>query len=358
MAKIKDTMSRKRRGWNIFFIVYIFITLVCFIWPMPSRGGATEAPDSNRGILLENAKKEGTVVFYSTKTAEENNAIINGFQKRYPSIKVGVYRSSAENLLTKILMEVQAKRHEGDVYSISGLQVIVLKNKGLLMKYYPSELDAYPPHYKDPEGYWVSMVSNTYVLSYNTKLVLPQHIPKSYEDLLNARWKGAIGLDREEYEWFATMLEYWGRDKGLEFMRKLSNQGLQFRKGHSLLTQLIIAGEIPIGLSYGWSVENAKSKGAQIDWVKTVPTVANLGPIAIAAHPAHPSAAKLFYDWVLSREGQETLRKFNRIPCREDMEPDPPSLTKGVQLVPSNIVSLASRYAEITKEFDQIFLKK
>ena len=180
-----------------------------------------------------------------------------------------------------------------------------------------------------------------------------------YEDLLNPKWKGLISLETEEYQWFYNVLQIMGRDKGLDFMKKFAGQNLQMRKGHTLLAQLVAAGETAIAtVVYSNRVERMKGSGAPIDWVRFKgPTITAINAISIPDKAPHPNAARLFVDFALSKEGQGLLRGQRRVPARPDVFPDPPSLTKGLNLYPAKPEGMIESYNETVARFDEIFNK-
>jgi iron(III) transport system substrate-binding protein len=147
-------------------------------------------------------------------------------------------------------------------------------------------------------------------------------VPKSWEDLLDPKWKGGkICLDTRRHDWFYGMLEVMGADKGKRFMQQLRDQKLEFRQGNTLILQLLTAGEFPLAITYAHSVEYVKAKGAPVDWVALDPMIAISQPIALYRHAPRPNAGKLFIDFVLSKEGAGLLREQQRIPARLDVEP-------------------------------------
>jgi iron(III) transport system substrate-binding protein len=148
-----------------------------------------------------------------------------------------------------------------------------------------------------------------------------------------------------------------GKDKGLAFMKRFATQNLQMRKGHTLLAQLVAAGEVALAtVVYSNRVERMKASGAPIDWVRFKgPTITAINAIAIPDKAPHPNAAKLFVDFVLSKEGQNLLRGLRRIPARPDVLPDPPTLTKGLNLYPARPEGMIESYNETVARFDEIF---
>src|SRR5713226_5321836 len=307
--------------------------------------------------LVEAAKKEGRLVLYTGMDTDEANLYTKEFTKQYPFIKPEIFRSSGEKVQTRFLVEHRANVHNADIFQTSIVQVYQLKNAGLLSKYISEESRAYADGFKDSQGHWTAFYLIPYVIGYNTKLVLPKDVPTSYDDLLSPKWKGEIGLEAEEYQWFYHLLQIMGKDKGLAYMRKLAGQNLQMRKGHTLVAELVAAGEMKLAVVvYSNRVERMKNSGAPIDWVRFKgPTITVINAISIPEKAPHPAAAKLFVDFVLSREGQNVLRGLRRIPARPDVLPDPPSLTKGLNLYAARPEGMIENYNETVARFDEIF---
>ncbi len=315
------------------------------------------ASAADREQVLEAAKKEGRLVLYTGMDTEEANLYTKEFSKKYPFIKTEIFRSSGEKVQTRFLIEHRANVHSADIFQTSIVQVYQLKNSGLLAKYVSEEASPYPDGFKDPQGHWTAFYQIPYVIGYNTRMVVAKDAPASYEDLLQPKWKGQIALETEEYQWFYHLMQIMGRDKGLEFMKKFAGQNLQMRKGHTLLAQLVAAGEVALAtVVYSNRVERLKASGAPIDWVRFKgPTITALNAISIPEKAPHLNAAKLFVDFALSKEGQTLLRGLRRIPARPEVLPDPPSLTRGLNLYPARPEGMIESYNETVARFDEIF---
>jgi iron(III) transport system substrate-binding protein len=320
----------------------------------PVHGAAAD-----REKIIEGAKREGRLVLYTGMETEESSLFTQEFAKKYSFIKPEIFRSSGEKVQARFMVEHRANTHLADVFQTSIVQVYQLKNSGMLARYTPEEAGAYSDGFKDPQGYWTAFYQIPYVIGYNTRLVAAKDAPADYQDLLNPRWKGQIALETEEYQWFYHAMQLMGRDRGLDFMRKFAGQNLQMRKGHTLLAQLVAAGESAIAtVVYSNRVERMKATGAPIDWVRFKgPTITAINAIAIPDKAPHPNAARLFVDFVLSREGQSLLRGLRRIPARGDVSPDPPSLTQGLKLYPARPEGMIENYNETVARFDEIFNK-
>jgi len=338
-------MKRGNLGWVVFSLILGF------------SSAARSAPVNE--ALVNGAKKEGSLLLYLSTNLADANGMIQRFNQKYPFIQVNLYRAENERLLNRILTEARAGKFVADVVLISSFEVRVLIQRDLLRKYVSPESRHYPEGFKDPEGFWTSVYSIPRVIGYNTRLVTPDLAPKSFDDLLQPRWKGKILMSDSAFLWFTGFLNFRGEEKGREYMRRLAAQMPGFQSGATLINQLVAAGEYPIGASdvYSHNVEAMKKKGAPIDWVRAAePIVTGLKPIGLSSKALHPNAAKLFIDFALSTEGQELIRSFSRIPDRDDVPSDPPYLKSGVKLYPAN-PTWGDSYSRYVKEFREIFQK-
>lgn len=306
--------------------------------------------------LEELARAEGEVVFYSSFNNERLVALRDAFQKKHPFLRVNFYRAGSERVMQRILTEAQAGRHAVDLFTSAGFQVQVLKEKGLTAKFVPDDGSFYAQGFRDPDGHWTAVHSLLNSMGYNTKQISAADAPKNYDDLLQPRWKGRIGLNIRDAEWFANMLRIRGRDKGLAFMRKLAAQRPGLQEGHNLLAQLLAAGEFHVVVnSFAHILAREKAKGAPVQWVLVEPVIAYIDPLALALNAPHPNAGKLFINFILSKEGQSILAAQGTIPSRSDVEPQILRIPKGTRLAPSDL-SLAREYESAAEQFRKIFL--
>ena len=328
--------------------VTLFIILSGCLLTASQAGAQTEAE------LIAGAKKEGKVVFWSSMRIDDSKALAAGFEARYPFIKVDIFRAGGEQIVNRAMAEHLAGKTTYDVVNAFALKV--LQNKGMLQAYATPEATHYPAGFKDSQNYWVSLYSGYNVIGYNTKLVSKAEAPKNWEDLLNPRWKGKLGMDDEEYFWHAGMIKYWGEEKGRKYMEALSRQGLQFRNGHALLADLMSIGEFPVVVVvYPDQIEQMKGKGQTVEWVKTTdPILVNLAPVGVATKAPQPNAAKLFMNYSISKEGQEILQKARRASARLDVSPLVPDMDpRKLKLAPLD-PEIATN-AELVKDFRRVF---
>jgi iron(III) transport system substrate-binding protein len=305
--------------------------------------------------VIDAARREGKVVWYTV--AGESAELAKGFEAKYPFVKVDVLRSTVFPLLNRILNEARSdSQPKYDVVRQSSFAMQVLIQKGLIEPYHSSERQSFGQDAKDKSGYWISTDENYFVIAYNTNMVVARDAPKNWDDLLDPKWRGKIAMDPDNHLLYGGLEQSWGKEKALDYFAKLARQEIQFRRGNTLLAQLIVAGEYPLGFVYAHRVELLKSQGAPIDWVSSMnPIVATLGPVALAAKSQHPNAGKLLIDFLVSEETQKRLQKMYRIPSRSNLEPISPRLDPNrLKLLPLH-PSLADREAGWRKTFRSIF---
>lgn len=312
--------------------------------------------DKHRAELMKGAKQEKQLVIYANTTVEESRRRLEKFDEKYPFIKTELWRGGAEKIMSRVTTEHLGGRHIVDIIEISAYNLYLLQKKGLLMKYRSPEANFYSRDVMDPEGYWNGLYTREWVTAYNTKLVAPQDVPKRYEDLLDPKWKGKMMLDAYDMEWMLTLVHSMGEEKGLDFMRKLAAQDLDVRRGHTLEAQLVAAGEVPIlVVAHAATVERLKKQGAPIEWARFKAIPAGLTAVAAYARSAHPNAAKLFIDFMISAEGQKVwLETTPRNPVRPDLRQP---WAKGVNIAVSPPALLGERWDEAKKLFEDIFQK-
>jgi iron(III) transport system substrate-binding protein len=304
--------------------------------------------------LIEAAKKEGKVVWYTSTSVTESKPLLDDFEKLYPFVKGEIFRASGEKTLNRIMTESRAGRWDFDVVTIS--EVDALMDAKLLSPYKSPEAKNFISEFKDPDGYWTADYVNYMTVGYNPKLVSDKDAPKSWEDLLDSKWKGKLAMDQEEYTWYATLKKTWGKEKTLKYMRALAKQSIEWRKGHTLITQMMAAGEFPLSIVYAHRTEGMKQKGAPVEWVSTVnPIVVTLNSAGLSPKPSHPNVARLFIDFILSKRAQLRIRSLNRIPARADVEPLSPRMEQSKLKLKTTPPETSAEFKETIREFREVF---
>lgn len=320
-----------------------------FMWLVFVVGG------SHAQSIFDGAKKEGRVVFYASMEAQSAQRLVAQFEKKYPFIKVDAIRIGSERMATRLVAEAQGRKVQANVVNQSGFDFYGILQKGIFEIYQSPERVALPPEYKDENGLWTINSATLNVIGYNTKLVAPTSVPKSFWDLTDPRWKGQLLMDENESKWMAGMMTYYGEAKVIELLRKLATQEIQFRVGHTLIQTLAAAGERPIvAVAFANGVDRLKKEGAPIDWVAAEPIIGLTFGLGLVKDAPHPNAARLFIDFLLSREGQEILAAVGYYAPRTDvvsplMKQAPPKM----KVVPLPMM-LATRYNEYFQTYRKV----
>jgi iron(III) transport system substrate-binding protein len=331
---------------TILFSLFIFFL---------TQNSAYRAEAETQGQLLDGAKKEGKLVFYTSVETEFARILTGGFEAKYPFIKTDIFRSTHDKIFSRLNIERKAGTFAADVLSVGEFETYHMQKRGLLTPYKAPSAAVYPEGFKDPDGYWTDFYDNLIVSAYNTARVKREELPKRYEDLLQPRWRRRMVLDRNEDRWFANMLHHRGENKGMEFMQALAKQDVAIRSGRSLITQLLAAGEFDLQIvAYWYRPYLMKKQGAPVDWFSLEPAFVALHPISIVERAPHLNAAKLFVDYVLSEEGQRLLAKRGREPARPGIRPE--GYPNHLKVIPSR-VELAEKLADYTRRFESLFVK-
>jgi iron(III) transport system substrate-binding protein len=325
------------------------IVLCLGVWALiTSAALAQEAPN------IAEAKKEGIVALYVSAQLPLAQAISRSFEKKYPFLKVEITRTSGENLLNRIKTEKLAGKIGFDV--VYGATVPLMPSLGVVAPYASPEAKAYSAKLREPKDLWTAVSANYYVIGYNTRLVSKSDAPRDWKDLLLPRWKGAFAMDPEEFSWFGAMETYLGEEQARRLMTGLARQEIQWRKNHTTLAQFLAAGEYPSALVYAHSIEEMKGKRAPVEWVRTSkPIVLDIQAAALSAQAAHPNAARLYIDFLLSADGQSVIYQDKKIPIRPGVVPESSALHPGsldLYPSPSKVTTNLNYYAA---KFEQTF---
>ncbi len=174
----------------------------------------------------------------------------------------------------------------------------------------------------DREAHWAAVAINYATIAYNTKIVSSSQIPKSYEELLNPKWSGEVSIDMEPDRAMLGWLKFWGEKKTETFIRGLVNNRVIVRRGHTLQTQLLCAGEFKLASElYAYRVIQMKhERGCPVGIIYANPVSGSVTPVALAHQAPRPHAAALFMDFVLTEEGQKIVVESGRIPTRKGVK--------------------------------------
>jgi len=280
--------------------------------------------------LIEGAKREGTLSLYTSRVAEDTNPVIDAFTRKY-GIDVSVWRAANRTVLQRVVQERRAGRCAVDVVS-SGTPALEPLHREQMLATVKSPIESeLMPQAILPHGEWVGISVNIISAAYNTNLVKPADVPKSYEDLKLPRWKGQLAIEAEDTDWFAAVVTKLGSNFGEEkavglFRDIVRTNAMSTRTGHTLLANMVAAGEVPFALTvYSYKPEQLARAGAPIRALYLPPVVALATGVSITRCTTRPHAAVLFYEFML-REGQEILAKRDIAPTNLKVKPLPEGL--------------------------------
>ena len=272
----------------------------------PELANYTGADRTQR--LHEGAKKEGPLSIYTSAQSDDMGALVAGFEKKY-GLKTTTWRAGSEKVLQRAVTEARGNRHTVDIIETNGPELESMSREKILVAVKSPYLGQLIPQALRPHGEWVGTRLNVFVQAYNTKLVKKDELPKTWEDLVNPRWKGRLGIEAEDQDWLAGVCAELGEARGVKIFKEMvAANGISVRKGHTLLAQLVVSGEIPMALTvYNYKAEQLKDKGAPIDWFSIGTPIARANGVAVVKAAPNAHAANLFYDYEISEEGQKIL---------------------------------------------------
>jgi ABC-type Fe3+ transport system substrate-binding protein len=323
-------------------------------------------PDRQK-MLVEGAKKEGKVTWYTTLIVDQLvRPVKDAFEKEYPFIQIEYFRGNSDRIVQKMFAEYQAKRFDVDLVD-GTVTAPMVKKAGYLQRFYSPYLAEYPAELKDPQAYWA--VSNVYyfALGYNTNMVKPNEVPKSYEDLLNPRWKGQMIWSTSRGSgapmMIGNILQSMGQESGKAYLQKLKAQNIAKSTASARqLLDLVIAGEYPIALHiFNHHAYISKSKGAPVEWSPLEPVSATINTISSVIRSPHPHATMLFIDFLLSEKGQKVFQAVNYLPShpkvpakQADLKPGGGRFKRALYFTPDSQVDEGNAWVDY---FENNFLK-
>lgn len=304
--------------------------------------------------LLERAKQEGVVTFYTSLAPTESKPLSDAFEKKY-GIKVDLWRSQSERVVQRVVSEAKAGRHTVDVIATNGPEMESLAREQVLTTYFTPHAADLPAASIPRHRLWLPDRLQFFVVGYNTNLVKREDLPKSLKGFTDPKWKGKLAIEAGDAEWMATLVKKWGEAEGMAFFRKLSEMRPDVRKGHPLLAQLVSAGEIPVCLTaYSANVETLKRKGAPIDYAP-IDAIARPQGIGISKNAPHAAAALLFVDFVLSAEdGQRLYEEMGRPPVNRKVK----SKLTNFEHTYLDVVAVVDEAEKWDKLWSELFLRR
>lgn len=344
---MKLDIKRAVRQWLLVFGATVFLAV------LPTGLQAQTNNSDSKQALIEAAQKEGALIWYASLTQKDSAKLIKGFEEKY-GIKVTYWRSGDDNVLQRVLAESKGKAHKVDVVQIQTQNMEALSREKLLQ---PMDLPvlkdlisgAYPKHKE-----WAIAQITMFVLAYNTNLLAKEDLPQNYKDLLDPKWKGKIGVESTDYDWFHVVVESLGGKPGLELFHQIKQHNdVSVRTGHSLLANLVVAGEVPLALNaYQYKTVQLKRSGAPLDWFILPPELAYATAAGVMRNAPHPNAAQLFYEYLL-KDGQKIMANLDNIPS--NLKVDSPLQRNNIQFIDVN--TALNERNRLEEQFDDVFVR-
>jgi ABC-type Fe3+ transport system substrate-binding protein len=277
-------------------------------------------PDRQK-VLVEGAKKEGKITWYTTLIIDQVvRPLKAAFEKEYPFLQLDFSRLNTEPLVQKVMTEYQAKHFDVDM--IDGtVSPTMVRRAGYMQRFYSPYLAEYPAELKDPQGFWAATNLYFFATGYNTHMVKATEIPKSYEDLLNPKWKGQMMWSTSRGSgapmFVGTILNTMGPEAGKAYLQKLKQQNIaKTTASNRQVLDLTIAGEYPLALQiFNHHAFISKTLGAPVEWQVHEPATASINNLGMAKNAPHPHATMLLVDFILSERGQRVYQQSNYLPA-------------------------------------------
>jgi iron(III) transport system substrate-binding protein len=308
--------------------------------------------EERRAKLVELVEAEGGLSLYTSMSPSVVDEVVSAFEDTF-GIDIALYRATSETVLARLIEEARADFHGADVVESSGLEMVNLVNEDVLVPYESPSFENIVPQAL-AEGYTAARF-NTFVISWNTDLVPAGDEPTSWEELADPKWDGRIAIEASDVDWYKTLWEHWV-DSGMSeeeadaLFEGIASNSIIVR-GHTVLAELMAAGEFDVGVNYLHIVENVAAEGAPLSWQPAVgPVFPRANGVGLVRGAEHPAAAILFYDWLLA-EGQEVLQQVNTTPVRADL-----AGTSDVEQVAVDLPGLAAEQDAWTERWEQLLL--
>jgi len=292
-----------------------------------------DAARAANATLIEAAKKEGEVVWYTTLIVNQAiRPLKEAFETKYPGITMQYSRADDSPTALKLLNEAKVSRIQADIFD--GLyNMVALQRAGLITPYPPANFAQYPTELKDKDGYWIAILLYVFAPGINTNMVPPAEAPKTLEDLLDPKWKGKMAWNTSSVAggpgFVGNLLLSRGEERGMEYLRALARQQIiNVEASSRTILDQVISGEFPIGLMmFNHHTVISARKGAPTVWLKIEPVPVAFDAISLLKDAPHPNAARLLMEFLTSEEGQHVLQKSDYLPAL----PSVPAMVPGLR---------------------------
>ena len=311
--------------------------------------------------MIQTARKEGSVAWYTSLAIPSSTSIAQAFKTKYTGIDVEVHRTGSQRVLQRVMQEASSGIKTADVIHTSDAgHFVLLRDKGLLLQYTPKGVENFPAGFKDKNGFYFGMRATLSVIAYNPKIVLEKDAPHSWKDLLNSKWNGKMVSAHPGYSGIImthvlALVNLYGWD----YFRDLAKNKLHLVQSANDPAGIVASGERPVGVNgaeYFYYKTQKQGNPIKIVYPKEgIPLV--VSPVAIAKNSLHPNAAKLFTEFIFTKESQQLLAD------KEGLYTGHPEVTypvdkpklKDLKLLSADPDELEKRNEEIKKRFVEFF---
>ncbi len=341
------------KNWKYFRTICSVIILIGAL--VVSMNAIAQTPKQMTALekkLYEGALKEGKLEWWDSLSLKESAEFIKEFNRLYPGIKVDYFEATSAVRDEKYLAEFAAGRKTLDYTSTDEYKRY--KEKGLLADISDIAKDAnFPLEFCSKDFLSASVEHSILGTAYNTKLVSPKDVPRTFEDLLDPKWKGKKISWEQRATLFIYLTPRLGREWMLNYLKRLKEQDLVFTLGHSQSLSLLATGEFSfvVGTIFH-NTTKMRLKGAPVDWAPIKIAPDKLSPFVVMRHAPHPNAAKLFLRWLMTPEGQifddKIYLKGNPKPGSGTIQSE--NVAKyGLEVIPVSVAELADEFDELEK---------
>ena len=339
----------------------VCLMIAASIVAVPACAAETYRPDPS---LYEAAKKEGELVLYTTHIVDQIvRPLIKAFQGHVPGVQVKYVRADGLALVVRMTNEGRAGRVQSDVWCmVDGVEALL--QGGFTAEFEAPSAAGLPPGLVDPNRRWIATNVGVRSAAYNTQLVPEEQAPRSYQDLLDPRFKGKIVWNPKSmtgaWGFISTVIKGMGDEQGMAYLRSLAKQDVvPLPIAIRAVLDRVIAGEYAVGLEMNNThAAISAAQGAPVKWVPLNPVSETLQVAGVAKGAQHPNAAKLFIDFMTSKAGQEIFRDNDYVPMHPDVHARIPELKpqqggyKSIVYTPDNLETETTRWAKI---YDDLF---
>ncbi|MBI4528929.1 MAG: extracellular solute-binding protein [Deltaproteobacteria bacterium] len=307
---------------------------------------------------LDAAKKEGRVVVYGTVVPQVMNVIHRAFEKKY-AIKIEYWRGSATQVVDRAVTERRAGKPAFDVTEASGAGTILMKREGLFARYVPPSSERFPDFVKEKDALTTAWRALPIGILYNTDLVKAAETPKTWDDLLNAKWKKKISMPDPTRHATTTQflwnLQKLKGEKWLDYVRALARQEPHLVESLAPVANVIIRGEADVGIAY---IKYVKQYKGPIAYAMMDKFISEPSYISLSGKAPNPEAGKLYMEYLCSGEGQKAVAEDGEFVFFPGIYPP---IKDAEKVVPNMVFTDNPSGEELKKlitEFRKIFFSK